>query len=287
MGKFQKFNIGSLECIALYDSEIELPFHKVFPTAKSSILKKVAPTIQMGFNYLFIKSDKYNVLIDTGRGNGELLNSIEEAGVFLSSIDYIILTHCDADHVSGLQQYAMEDRRLKAFRQTKVIMPKRMWNLWTKRASKQKLIKEFENTPFIKNSSEEKKEVSIVARKRWANEHLPNLKNKISLEEEEKTFLGIFKFIYAPGHRSDHFAILIESEGEHLLHIADAFRHSSQITVPKLHSMYDSYPQTLYKTIQELYNLAKTKKAVIFGTHFPFPGLFEIKENEVLYNKNF
>jgi len=117
----------------------------------------------------------------------------------------------------------------------------------------------------------------LESRLKYGTEVLPNLKNKINLVDTNQPVFPGIRMLPAFGHRSDHYAVEIESDGSNLLHIVDAFRHPIQIQHPDWYSFIDSYPDKTVETIKYLLNRAREKKAQFFGAHFEFPGLLRLE----------
>ncbi len=113
---------------------------------------------------------------------------------------------------------------------------------------------------------------------------LPSLKDRIILVKEEEEFLPGIRFVGTSGHRSDHFTVEIHSDGATLLHIADGFRHMVQAQHPDWYSRFDSYPDQMAESLTMILQRAEKKKALLFGSHFMFPGLATFEDGKVRFS---
>lgn len=268
MARIFKFNIGDLDAFVLEEDYFETSLDDIFLQSSQSVLAKVfnkfnpKENCETGFNYLGLKVQGKLVLIDTGRGTGALIKGLYKLGYSPESVDYIMITHGDSDHVGGLSD----------FKYAKIVMPQKAFDLWSNHNSYNQLLSEFESAPFMGNVPTNKMAMALLARKKYVD-FLQNLpKDKLILIKEHEWFLNNLKFIYAPGHRSDHFAIEISTENQSLIHYSDAVRHPLQMVNPFVHSKYDSYPSLFSETLQDLCAYSKLKNAVQFCTHYKFPG---------------
>ena len=224
-------------------------------------LSKMNPTV--GFNCLYINTGFHKIMIDCGYANEQLSQSMEAAGIRYEDIEAVLITHGDGDHIGGVIN----------FPNAQFYIPEKAYQLWTSQDGQEKMVEEFKNVfQHILQMLPKK----LAGRLQYGTTILPSIKNRIHLIDTRRPIFPGIRMIEAFGHRSDHYAIEIESEGETLLHIVDAFRHPIQVLHPEWYSFVDSYPQQTVGTIKALLARAKEKGAMVFGAHFEFPGLVTI-----------
>lgn len=268
---YHKFKIGNYECIALKDTSKVIPLKKQFPqVAESDLqaalsecgLEEMNPTV--GFNCLYVNTGFHQIMIDCGYADQQLGASMQAAGIRYEDIEAVLITHGDGDHIGGIAN----------FPNAQFYIPEPAYQLWTSEIGQQQMISEFERVfkPILPADLLPKK---LAGRLKYGTEVLPSIKNRIHLIDPRRPIFPGIKMIEAFGHRSDHYAVEIESEGNTLLHIVDAFRHPIQVLHPNWYSFIDSYPEQTVKTIKTLLERAKEKEALVFGAHLEFPGLLK------------
>jgi len=228
----------------------------------------------IGFNILFVQTEHHKVLIDCGTGMNELLESMSEVDLSPEEIDYLIITHSDFDHIGGIDN----------FLNAKIIFPKPAYDLWTNDMIRKGMIENFK-TVFLKFLDPDFVAKGAAYREDYGANKLPSLNQRIQLVKEEEEFLPGFKMIFTPGHRPDHFAVEIESEGETLIHVADGYRHVIQVDHPDWYSRFDSYPEQMAESLVLINDRIKAKKALVFGSHFTFPGLARFEGDRLVFDE--
>jgi len=266
---FHRFQIGNYECIAFKDKSQKIPLTKMFPQVAETDLKaalaecgidEMKPTV--GFNCLYIDTGFHKVMIDCGYANEQLAANMKAAGISYEAIDAVIITHGDGDHIGGIENYP----------NAQFYIPEKAYLAWTTEEGQKVLIAEFERV-FKHILPPEVLPKALAGRLKYGKEILPKLKHRINLIDVRRPIFPGIRMIPAFGHRSDHYAVEIESEGQTLIHVVDAFRHPIQILHPEWYSFIDSYPEITVHTIKQLINRIKEKQAMVFGSHFEFPAL--------------
>lgn len=269
---YHKFSIGQFECIAFKDKSQVIPLTKQFPqVAESDLqaaldecgLEEMNPTV--GFNCLYVNTGFHKIMIDCGYADQELGRNMKAAGLDYKDINAVLITHGDGDHVGGMAN----------FPNAQFYIPEKAYQLWTSKEGQQQMISEFKRVfkPIIPAKLLPQK---LAGRLKYGTEILPNIKNQLNLIDTRRPIFPGIRMIEAFGHRSDHYAVEIESDGATLIHIVDAFRHPIQVLHPDWYSFIDSYPTQTVATIRHLVKIAKEKKALIFGAHLSFPGILTI-----------
>ena len=269
---FHRFKIGQFDCIAIKDKSQAIHLEKQFPQVDKLILElalkecgitQLMPDV--GFNVLLVDTGQQKIMIDCGYANEGLGENLKTAGISYDDIDVVFITHGDGDHIGGIDNYP----------NAKFYIPRKAFELWTSETGRQQLVDEFEKV-FIKFIPPDILSKKLQGRIQYGSETLPRLKDRIKLIEPDHNIFPGIKVIEAFGHRSDHYAVEISSNGETLLHIVDAFRHPVQVIKPEWYSFVDSYPDRTVETIKTLLARARTLNATIFGAHLTFPGILKL-----------
>lgn len=276
MTKSFSFSLGNFKCASLSDGDSRtMPLSAVFPPISEETLNEAKTQfniskddVEVGYNVLYIDTGQQKILIDAGLANGTLVNSLAQINVQPEEIDLILVTHGDSDHVGGLENFS----------NARYIIPKESWQQWTNPESLEALNDQFISL-FASMRSEEELKAMAKSRENYGNTILPSLKDRADLVEAEEEIITGIRFIEAPGHRSDHFAVEITSEGQSLIHIVDSIRHPLQVSYPWA-SFIDSFPEQIVETNKILVKRILDKNAKVFGAHFPFPALASIIQQE-------
>jgi glyoxylase-like metal-dependent hydrolase (beta-lactamase superfamily II) len=260
------FRLGELECASLLDNRQSSNLKEVFPTLSDADIQGTPDTFEVGFNCLYIKQGTTHILVDTGTGQGKLLESLSTIGLSAQDIDIVILTHGDRDHIGGVLN----------FPKAQFFLSQKMITSWTEPAQQDGMIEEFAKL-FRHSLDEEALKARVQPRRKFATEILPQLKERLHPVAFEEEFLPGFKLLDATGHRSDHTALEISSGGETLIHLVDSLRHPLQIKYD-LASIIDSYPDQLIASNKRLIERSLKTHALMFGSHLTFPGLARVSE---------
>ena len=73
-------------------------------------------------------------------------------------------------------------------------------------------------------------------------------------------------------------ALMVASEGEKLLHVADAISNPTFFQHPSWHNVYDSDPIQSVETHKKLIALAVSENALVYAYHISHPGLGRVLE---------
>jgi glyoxylase-like metal-dependent hydrolase (beta-lactamase superfamily II) len=279
------FLVGDLLCIAIDDGRAVAPIDNI---ARDVPLEQLEQALResgystaettMSYNCLYIRAGSHHILIDTGLGqnlqqrdealmakyhirlprierDGSLLDHLHSEGIAAGDIDLIVLTHEDGDHVGGI---ADADGDL-VFPNASYILPREAWDFWSDEALVARL-------PDLLTASGRKT--------------LPLIRDRIQVVDTGVEFLPGFELISAPGHRPGHSAVAITSRGEHLLHLADTAGHPVFMAHPSWHGYADSWHDLAAEDRIRLLTQATGQRALIFGSHLPFPGLGRVAPQE-------
>jgi glyoxylase-like metal-dependent hydrolase (beta-lactamase superfamily II) len=110
----------------------------------------------------------------------------------------------------------------------------------------------------------------------FVRKNLPPIEDRLDLIEREREILPGIQAISAPGHTPGHMALLISSEGDHLLNIVDTVVHPIHLEQPEWCAAVDFAPDQVVATRRRLLNRAVAEQVLVFAFHFPFPGLGHI-----------
>ncbi len=266
--------VGSIECSVIGDGTFPgtptpytSPKNFLFANAPVDELKKAlgehkVPLETVGdwiipFAGLLIKSGNQTVLMDTGAGSlgldtGKLPGNLRAAGVKPEDVDIIIHSHAHRDHVGG-----NTDREgSPTFPNARYIMAKAEWDYWTAEETKR---------TYQGTGREGALELTL--------KNLAPLRGKVELIQGDGEVVPGINAIEAPGHTPGHMALLISSEGEKLLCLADTVHHIIHLEHPAWTTAIDFDREQVIATRHRVLGRAARERCLVFATHMPFPGL--------------
>ena len=273
MNDVYQFKLGHFDCAVVADGSRPDTITETFPTVAaedvSTAMRAIgydSDEITVGFNLLTIDTGEKRVLVDTGFGRGLLLANLAKLDLKPEDIDLIIITHGDGDHIGGISQ----------FPNAQFVLWQGAWDLWTDEAARGEMLDQFAS--LFEGMTDE----MLAKRAEYGRITLPQLQteNRLQLVQLEEEFLPGFQLIGAPGHRSDHVAVQIQSEGTTLLHVVDSIRHPIQIANPTWASYIDSFHDQIIETNQQLLNRVVETEAILFATHMQFPALGHVMKTD-------
>jgi len=181
---------------------------------------------------IFLQVNGKNILIESGIGNGKLSEkqkrnfgvteeskieeSLQELGIAPEDIDIICMTHLHFDHACGLTK-PVNDGYISVFPNAVIYTSKTEWDEM--------------RTPNIRSKST------------YWKENWETIESQVITFEKEVFIEGALRMIHTGGHSDGHSIILIESNGEKAIHMADIMpTHAHQNPLWVL--AYDDYPMT-------------------------------------------
>jgi glyoxylase-like metal-dependent hydrolase (beta-lactamase superfamily II) len=208
---------------------------------------------------LIIDTGKNLVLVDTGLGEpvysdeGKFIEYLSELHIDPEDVDVVIITHGHWDHIGGI---ANEEGQLH-FPNAQHVMSRTAWEYWTSDENLSKMSERLAD---------------------WARKNLPPLKGQVELIEDEKEILPGISMFPAPGHTTGQMAVLVESNNQRLLCLADVAHNPIQMVYPDIGYSNDMDQEEARSTRSALVDKSMNNHFLVYGCHFPFPGLGYVEE---------
>lgn len=268
-------DIGILHCTVVYDSTMHIDPALLFPRQQQSLWPQMkldaSGRVEICVNCLVVESSDHRLIIDAGNGhrsgrqadeNGKLASSLSKLGADPTEIDIAVLTHAHVDHVAGLIGVSDGGAPRVVYPDARHIVPLADWEFTMHPP------KELDpNGPLVKGAPARQEALRAVERA-----------GLLDLVEPDAEVVPGIKMIHAPGHTPGHSAVVLESNGQMLVFLADAFHHPIQIEHPSLVSEVTDYPRDLVpSTRRSLVKYVVEQDALALGTHFRFPGIGRIE----------
>lgn len=260
------FKLGAIDCLVFpeaINTNIEDRIRSVFLDDPQPILQALRSlTRPQSFcrNILALKIGTERVLIDAGEGSlnsnepSTLIADLADQGMPASSITSIIITHFDGDHIGGLLDAAGKP----AFANARLIVPEPEYRYWMS-----------EDT--LANINADRADLLRRTFALYADRlHI--------LGENAEIMPGVY-YVPAFGHKPGQCAVLIESEGERLLHVADAIHTVAQLNAPQSVPKFDLQPEVAIQTRLDLLDRVEQENLKMLAYHFTFPGVGLIRRD--------
>lgn len=186
--------------------------------------------IELRCDPMFLQVNGKNILIEAGIGNGKLTDKqkrnygvseesqieadLEKLGLTAADIDIVLMTHLHFDHACGLTKPS-NGGCVSTFPNAKIYTSQVEWD--------------------------EMRHPNIRSRNTYWPENWEAIAEQVITFQNEITIEDSIRMIHTGGHSAGHSIIMIESEGEKLLHMADIMpTHAHQNPLWVL--AYDDYP---------------------------------------------
>ena len=271
----ETFRIGALEVAAISDGAPDRAlggfFHGVDAAQWTQALGIADAEQPVPFNFgtFVIRGDGHTTLVDTGfgararememPGGGELLTRLSELGVAPAAVDTVVHTHLHGDHC-GWNVNDDEDGAL-TFPNATVYVHQLELDYWTDAASEENPQAEYSRSRIVPVE---------------AAGHVKTFDGEHAVSEA-------LTMVPAPGHTPGHCAVMLASQGEHLLILGDAAHHPVHLEHHDWIPGIDLDPAESQRSRAKVAALAVEKDATVTGGHFPILTLGKLRRVEAGY----
>lgn len=263
-----RFNVGSINCTVIHEGGAAAPVDDLpgyFKNASAEDVQAALAAIghtdsQIGasMNCLYIESGDARLLVDTGLGQterpgyGRLHDGLNAAGIAPADINLICITHFHGDHIGGLT----DGEGAPVFPNARYVTTETEWGHWLSEETLAKIGEDMAN--FIRGK-------------------LLPLEDQFSYADDGDEIAPGVCIVDMPGHTPGHSGLLLESDGERLLHVVDLLHRAPQFARPDFHHVYDTDAELAVSTRRAVLARAADENLLTMFYHLPFPGLGRVR----------
>jgi glyoxylase-like metal-dependent hydrolase (beta-lactamase superfamily II) len=255
------FRVGKIECAVLLDGASVMGragILKRFPGATEADYERAYADLGLSldeadtsFNTLVAKVGSDIVLVDAGEGGrpkgGLLPESLRLAGIEPEAVTRVVITHADGDHVHGL---LTPDER-PTFPNATYVLSSRELAYWQGRIN-----------------------AGIVNHRPYLD--LMRAQGLRLIEGDAEILPGV-SAVDIGGHTPGHTAVLIESRGEKVIHLADLLHSPMQFAHPEWSASFDVDTSVSVPTRRAALGRAADEDMLAVFYHLTFPGLGRVR----------
>ena len=262
MANVHQFKVGDFTCVALQEGGREIDIDSIAgrytnaPKAEIEDALNGATSAMGSVTPLYIDTGDVKILADVGFGvqaqpeMGNVIPGLESIGVKPEDIDIVYLTHFHGDHVAGL----MDENGTVVYSNARYMTTADEWDEWMGK---------------WKDSADEGHQRSYNM--------MQTLHDKFILAGDGDEVVEGVTIVSTPGHTLGHSALLIESNGESVMHLADVLHGDGQFKYTGWQFRFDSDPELAVKTRQSILKRCADENLLTFFYHLEFPGLGHVK----------
>jgi glyoxylase-like metal-dependent hydrolase (beta-lactamase superfamily II) len=259
-----RHKVGAFEITVLSDGNLALEATlfsgdqaRAEKLLEAAFLPKVV--IPTAVNEWLINTGEKLILVDTGARTflptlGRLPQNLAAAGVDLSAVDDIVITHMHPDHVPGL--LAADGTMM--FKNAIIHINGDEYAFWTSDQIREKAPEAVR--PFF--------DLAKAAIKPYADA------GKVQTHKDGTTFAPGITSVAAPGHTVGHTMVRISSDGNELLIWGDIVHNAAlQFIEPDRSISFDHDPVMAIANRKKVFDMVTNDRILFAGAHLPFPGL--------------
>ncbi len=214
-----------------------------------------------GMNVALVRTPRRVILVDAGDGpptagappreRGQLLTALRAQGLQPDDVDLVVLTHLHPDHIGWTTTNGAP-----TFPRARYLLHEAEWNF---------IQRPDVRADYAAHDFDVAGAISPLAER-----------GVLDLVSGEAKVIDEMMAVPTPGHTGGHVSLLISSQGQRLLLLADALHHPAQATEPEWGTIWDADPATAAASREMALEWAEREGMLTAAYHFPRPGVGRI-----------
>jgi glyoxylase-like metal-dependent hydrolase (beta-lactamase superfamily II) len=260
--------IGDIDVMVVSDGVLLLPgamlAHNADPAVRAAWLRDMflpPDAFDWALNAVVVRSGRQTILIDAGMGtefpdlprSGQLIHRLEAAGIDLSSVTDVVLTHMHMDHVGGLLADGVKERLRPDLQIHVAAAEAKFWEA-----------PDFSRVSMPPGFPDALRKTA----KRFLNEY----HNRLRIFEDEHEVAPGVVVTRTGGHTPGHSVVRLASGGDALTFAGDlvftvGFEH------PEWYNGFEHDPEEAARVRIRLLRELAASGELLVSTHMPFPSV--------------
>ena len=271
MANVHAFTRGDIQCAILHEGTSTATVAELagrYPSvAQADIIAALgaAAESESSLNVLYLHSQGRHILVDVGFGEGarpsmgQTEPALERIGLSASDIDIVYLTHFHGDHIAGLVNADGEP----VFTRARYMTTRAEWDEWTERWK-----------------------ASDNALDKLLLERMQSLQAKFVFVNEGDEVADGITVVNLEGHTLGHSGLLVESQGERLIHVVDILHQTFQFQHTDWRFVFDSDAALAIQTRNRILHRCADEQLLTLFYHLDFPGLGQVSKDGAAFRWN-
>ncbi len=260
MSIFQ-LKIGDIDCAILQEGAAFMQRAEVAQRYPNATVAEVEAAIGAGppdgsLNLPLLQSGGTRILVDVGfgadgpPGMGGVLRGLDGLGLAAADIDIIYLTHFHGDHIAGL----FDEAGAPVYANARYITMQAEWDEWQGRWA-------------ASGSAADQRQL----------ERFNSLRDRFSFVSAGDEIAPGVTVVDLAGHTQGHSGLLVEADGQRLLHVVDLLHQSFQFKHVDWHFSFDSDGARATATRKRVLRRCVEEDILTLFYHLGFPGLGKVR----------
>jgi glyoxylase-like metal-dependent hydrolase (beta-lactamase superfamily II) len=261
MTRTYQIAVGDITCATLHEGKTPVDMNGLMMRYPQVTEEQIIEALggktesQNSFNPVYIDTGTTKILADVGFGEarrpelGNLEPALNSIGVSAGDIDIVYLTHFHGDHIAGL--LTLDGK--PSFPNARYITCQAEWDEWI---------------PRWEASDQDGHQQQLAM--------IKSLEDQFTLVNEGDEFVAGVSVVALPGHTLGQSGLLIESNGERLIHLADVLHNPLQFKHTDWQFKFDSDGALGVETRQYILKRCVDENLLTTFYHLPFPGMGHI-----------